>query len=258
MILRLFPRLFLLALAAPLIAATQPASLANDSSAESAPARALRIVLVGDSTMCDYASDRPDRGWGQFVAERFRPGTVEVFNHAKAGRSTKTFIAEGRWTKALADQPDYVFVQFGHNDSHAADKPEATDAATDYRDNLRRYIDEARAAGATPVLVTPMVRRNFKPDGTLDDILAPYAEAMKTVAAEKHATLIDLHASSRALVEPMGPEAAQRFANKKADRTHFNERGARAMADLVFRELAAAAPKLGALLIVPAPAAAHP
>ena len=225
------------------------------AAAEVAPASApppetapVRIVLVGDSTVSDYAADRPDRGWGQYVAERFRSGSVEVFNHAKPGRSTKTFIKEGRWTRALADRPDYVFVQFGHNDSHAPEKPESTDAATDYRDYLRRYIDDSRAAGATPILVTPMVRRTFRPDGTLDDILAPYADAMKAVAVEKHVALIDLHSSSRALVEPMGPDAAQAFANKKTDRTHFNERGARAMAALVFKALPAAEPRLVSLL----------
>lgn len=235
---------------------------AAEPMAESPPAtvRAVRIVLVGDSTMCDYASDRPDRGWGQFVAERFRPGSVEVFNHAKPGRSTKTFIKEGRWTRALADRPDFVFVQFGHNDSHAPEKPESTDAATDYRDYLRRYVDESRAAGATPILVTPMVRRTFRPDGTLEDILAPYADAMKAVASERKVTLIDLHASSRALVEPMGPDAAQIFANKKSDLTHFNEKGARAMAALVFKALPAAEPRLAALLAEesPAPPASAP
>ncbi len=216
-----------------------------------APASAsapLRIVLAGDSTVCDYPADGPDRGWGQFVGERFPPGSVEVINLAKRGRSTKTFIKEGLWAKALAAQPDYVFVQFGHNDSHAPDKPEATDAATEYRELLRRYVDEARAVGAVPILVTPMVRRTFQPDGKLDDNLAPYAEAMKAVAAEKNAALVDLHAASWALVEPLGPAAAQQFANKETDRTHFNEKVARAMADLVFRALPAAEPRLAKLL----------
>ena len=214
-------------------------------------AEPVRIVLIGDSTVCDYKLDRPDRGWGMFLSERFQPGTVEVVNLAAAGRSTKTFIAEGRWAKALAAKPAYVFVQFGHNDSHASDKPESTDAATAYRDYLRRYIDEARAAGATPILVTPMVRRTFKPDGTLDDTLAPYAEAMKAVALEKRAAVIDLHAASRALVEPMGPDRAQDFANKRGDRTHIKEKGARAMAGLVITDLPSADPKLASLLKTP-------
>lgn len=211
----------------------------------------VRIVLIGDSTVCDYAATRPDRGWGQFIAEKFQPGSVTVINLAAAGRSTKTFIAEGRWTQALAEKPGYVFIQFGHNDSHSPEKPESTDAATTYRDYLRRYIDEARAINATPILVTPMVRRSFGPDGKIADNLAPYADAMKAVAAEKKAALIDLHTASTLLISNLGPTAAQTLANKPTDRTHFNEKGARAMADLILAALPAADPKLARLLQTP-------
>jgi lysophospholipase L1-like esterase len=89
-----------------------------------------------------------------------------------------------------------------------------------------------------------MVRRTFGPDGKLDDNLIPYANAMKEVGQEKHVALIDLHASSNELVEKLGPSASAEMANKKGDLTHFNEKGARAMADLVMQELPAAAPKL--------------
>jgi lysophospholipase L1-like esterase len=211
----------------------------------------VRIVLIGDSTVCDYPATRPDRGWGQFVAEKFQPGSVTVINLAAAGRSTKSFIAEGRWTKALAEKPDYVFIQFGHNDSHSPEKPEATDAATTYRDFLRRYIDDARAIHATPILVTPMVRRTFGPDGKLTDTLKPYADAMKAVAAEKKVAVIDLHTTSTALVEKLGPDHAQELANKPTDFTHFNEKGARAMAGLVLDALPAADPQLARLLQTP-------
>ena len=119
-----------------------------------------------------YPAAEPDRGWGQFIEEQFRG--VKVINLAAAGRSTKTFIKEGRWKKALEEKPDYVLIQFGHNDSHGPEKPESTDAATDYKEYLRRYIDESRAIGATPILVTPMVRRTFDADGKLqDDASAP-------------------------------------------------------------------------------------
>ena len=211
----------------------------------------LRIVLIGDSTVCDYPAARPDRGWGQFIAEKFQPGSVTIINLAAAGRSTKTFISEGRWTKALAEKTDYVFIQFGHNDSHAPEKPESTDAATTYRDYLRRYIDETRAIHAVPILVTPMVRRTFGPDGKLADTLTPYADAMKSVAAEKKAALIDLHTTSTTLVEKLGPARAQEFANKPTDVTHFNEKGARAMAALIIAALPTADPKLASLLKTP-------
>ena len=218
------------------------------------PALALAeetIVIVGDSTVCEYAATRPDRGWGQFVAEHFRPGTVAVVNLAKPGRSTKTFIKEGLWAKALAAKPAYVLIQFGHNDSHAPDKPESTDAATTYKDFLRRYIDEARAISATPILITPVARRTFAEDGTLEDELLPYADAMKEVAKEKNAPVIDLHASSKELVAKLGPGKSAKMANKKGDKTHFNEHGARAMADLLMEELPTAAPPLKELLVTP-------
>src|SRR5262249_35809366 len=100
----------------------------------------VRIVIIGDSTVCDYPKTQPTRGWGQFIEERFKEGTVKVMNLAASGRSTKTFIQEGRWEKALLEKPDYVLIQFGHNDSHAPDHAEATDAGTDYKDYLRRYV----------------------------------------------------------------------------------------------------------------------
>jgi lysophospholipase L1-like esterase len=235
-------------LSAAALARAQPAAAPKGS----APPP-VRIVLVGDSTVCAYPATRPERGWGQYLEEHFRDGTAAVINLAASGRSTKTFFREGRWKKALEERPDYVLIQFGHNDSHPPGRPESTDAATDYKDYLRRYLDEARAAGATPVLVTPVVRRTFGEDGKLRDDLRRYADAMKEVGAEKKVPVIDLHASSRALVERLGPEKSAELANKKGDATHFNEQGARAMADLVVNDLPAAAPKLRAYLKAPVP-----
>lgn len=214
----------------------------------------IRIVIIGDSTVCEYATTRPERGWGQFIQERFKDGSVKVINLAASGRSTKTFIEEGRWQKALEQKPDYVLIQFGHNDSHCPTNHEATDAATGYKDNLRRYIDDTRAIGATPILVTPMVRRTFDSQGKITDEpppsrpLSSYAKAMKDVGSEKKIAVIDLYAFSLALAEKLGPEASAEMANKKGDGTHFNEKGARAMADLVMKDLPTAEPKLKGLL----------
>ncbi|MHA3775164.1 rhamnogalacturonan acetylesterase [Verrucomicrobiota bacterium sgz303538] len=229
-------------------AATLLSLVAQASDGASAP---LRIVIVGDSTVCEYPTTRPDRGWGMFIEERFNEGAVKVINFAAAGRSTKTFIQEGRWKRALEEKPDYVLIQFGHNDSHGVEKPESTDAATDYKDYLRRYIDESRAVGASAILVTPMVRRTFDTQGKITSSLVPYANAMKEVGREKNVPVIDLHASSQALVEKLGPEAINAMANKKGDVTHFNEKGARAMADLVMKELPTAEPMLKAGLKAP-------
>jgi lysophospholipase L1-like esterase len=215
---------------------------ASPADAQSGPP--IKIALAGDSTMCHYPANRPDRGWGMFLEEAFKPGTVEVRNLAKQGRSTKTFIQEKLWAATLRWRPDFVFIQFGHNDSHAPDQPESTDAATDYRKYLERFIADCRRIHATPVFVTPAVRRTFHDDGTLDDNLKPYAEAMKEVAKRNRVALIDLHGSSWKLVEPLGADKAQDFANHRGDRTHFNEKGARAMLDLVLAELPAVVPEL--------------
>lgn len=232
--------------------AQTPSTTTPTPTADAAHAPA-RIVIIGDSTVCDYPATRPERGWGMFIEERFKDGTVKVINLAASGRSTKTFIQEGRWKKALDEKPNYVLIQFGHNDSHTPDKPEATNAATDYKDNLRRYIEESRAIGATPILVTPMVRRTFSADGKLQDDLQRYADAVKEVGAEKKVPVIDLHESSKKLVEQLGPESSAELANKKGDLTHFNEKGARTMADLVMKELPAAEPKLKEYLKAPQP-----
>lgn len=219
--------------------------------ADEAPQAPVRLVIIGDSTVSEYPESRPDRGWGHFIQERFKEGTVRVINLAKPGRSTKTFIGEGLWAKALAEKPNYVLIQFGHNDSHDPKNPESTDAATTYREYLRRYINESRAAGATPILVTPMVRRVFDEAGKITGNLEPYAEAMKAVGQEKQVAVIDLYTSSKALAETLGPKASAEFANKAGDVTHFNEKGARAMADLVMKELPAAEPRLREYLRVP-------
>jgi lysophospholipase L1-like esterase len=192
---------------------------------------------------------------GQYIEEQFRPGTVTVTNLAVPGRSTKTFIQEGRWAEALQLRPQYVLVQFGHNDSHDPRNPESTDAATDYRAYLRRYIDESRAAGAQPIRVTPMVRRTFDDEGRLTEApsglnrpLGDYARAMKAVGVEKDVPVIELYASSLALTRRLGPAGSAQLANTPGDATHFNEQGARVMAEVVMRGLPGAAPELAGLL----------
>jgi len=232
------------------------ALLSLDSRAADIASAPIRIVLVGDSTVCNYPASSPKRGWGMYIQERFKEGTVIVTNLAASGRSTKTFIQEGRWQKALEQKPDYVFIQFGHNDSHAPDKPEATDAETDYKEYLRRYIDDSRAIGATPILVTPMVRRDFNAQGMIEEKAVPpyrglvsYANAMREVGLEKKVAVIDLYSSSKALADKLGPKGSAQLADLPTDSTHFNEKGARAMADLVMQGLPAAAPKLKVYLI---------
>ena len=203
---------------------------------------AQTIAIIGDSTVCDCPTSHACRGWGQFLGDHLKE-SARVINLAKSGRSTKTFIQEGLWNKTIAQKPDFILIQFGHNDSHGPGKSESTDAATSYRDFLHRYIREARAAGVIPVLVTPMHRRTFK-ERWLEDILKPYADAMKAVAMEQRVDLVDLHTSSGKLFAKLGAEKSAEFASTPTDRTHFNERGAKAMAELVAKELPTAEHKL--------------
>lgn len=205
------------------------------------------LLIVGDSTVCEYPEDEVRRGWGQFLQNCFKDG-LKVVNHARSGRSTKTFIEQGLWKKAIAVKPAYVLIQFGHNDSHDPGRPESTDAATDFRDYLRTYIDETRAAGAVPILITPMYRRKFDAQGNIKDNLKPYADAMKKVAAEKKVPLVDLQTASEELYLKLGPEKTAEFANAADDRTHFNAKGAQAMAELVMARLPEAEPSLKAYL----------
>ncbi|AHF91414.1 pectate lyase [Opitutaceae bacterium TAV5] len=224
----------------------------------------LTLALVGDSTVANYPPGHPRRGWGQLLPEFLAPN-VNVLNEARGGRSTKSFEAK-YWTRVLSAKPDFIFIQFGHNDSHAKDKPEATDAATDYRDNLRRYVTEARAAGATPVLVTPVSRRTFR-KGQLTDRLAPYADAMRIVATETKTPLVDLHKSSADLFTRLGEAATDDWTLNNAgqpdqtgpgDRTHFTETGAREIARLVAEALPAIDPRLVGATVIPSGSAVSP
>jgi rhamnogalacturonan endolyase len=207
----------------------------------------VTIVILGDSTVSNYPTANKLRGWGQVIGDRFQP-QVRVENLAVSGRSTKTFINEGRLTKALAIKADYALIQFGHNDSHARERPESTDAATDFRENLRKYVDDFRAVGTRPVLVTPMHRRRFDTKGKVTRELQPYADAMKAVAAEKKVPLVDLHAASGALFESLGEKKSADFNPHDRDRTHFTEKGANAMAGLVIEALRKLGPEWGELI----------
>jgi len=178
------------------------------------PIRASKIVLVGDSTTAVQG------GWGPAFCARHVTSFLTCTNLARGGRSTYNYRAEGSWALADAEMrtPGYattwVLVQFGHNDQPG--KPgRSTDLQREFPDNLRRYVREIRAAGAQPVLLTPLTRRQFA-DGVLIDDLAPWAEAVRTVAHEMKVPLVDLHARSRAVVQALGPVAAMPLAQAAA------------------------------------------
>ncbi len=204
----------------------------------------VRIALIGDSTVATYEkppADRPDlTGWGQVLGEFF-DSHVEIRNFALSGRSSKSFLKEGHWNAVLEYKPDFVFIQFGHNDEK--DDERGTDPDKVYQENLRRYVDESRAAGAVPVLVTPVARRTYE-NGKVSTTLTPYANAMKKVGREKEVPVIELHAASLELFARLGDEASIDLTASPEDRTHFSRKGARAVARLMAGAIPRAAPQL--------------
>ena len=237
------------------------ATVASTSAQNSPPATPkIRIVLVGDSTVNDAG------GWG-YGFKRFLTGEVECTNLAANGRSSKSFLAEGRWQTALALKADYYFIQFGHNDEPGKGPERETDPATTYPQNLARYVDDARAIGAKPVLVTSLTRRNFDKSGNgkLSPSLVPYVAAMKKLAVEKKVPLVDLHARSIEYCEQIGPAETAKLnptgKDGRPDTTHLNPAGRLVFARLVVEAVREAIPELApylraepaAAIVVPPP-----
>jgi lysophospholipase L1-like esterase len=221
--------------------------VAVESTEQLAP---VRIALVGDSTVASYPKPPADRpsltGWGQ-VFDEFFSDRVAVLNHAVSGHSSKSFIREGLWQKTLGAKPDYVFIQFGHNDQPGKGE-RSTDVNTEYQDYLRQYVKDARAIGAKPVLVTSVARRTFQ-DGQPHTTLQPYADAMQKVGQELNVPVIDLHAASLALLAELGDAGSADLSPSAADRSHFSRKGARTMAKLVAQGLPQVVPALRPYLV---------
>ena len=206
-------RLVSATLAAALLAAAGLAS-AQQTPPAAAPIRADKIILVGDSTTAVQS------GWGSSFCSHHVSSFVACVNLARGGRSTLSYRAEGSWDIALAEMKVgrydgvWVLVQLGHNDQPG--KPgRSTDIATEFPANLRRYVEEIRAAGAHPVLLTPLTRRAFK-DGRLLDDLRPWADVIRAIANDMQVPLVDLHARSVAAVQALGPAQSMRLAQAPA------------------------------------------
>ncbi|MFF3613219.1 rhamnogalacturonan acetylesterase [Streptomyces sp. NPDC002580] len=201
-----------------------------------------QVLLVGDSTVCDQPGD-PYSGWGQQLPQYFRRG-LSVANYADSGESTVSYLATPALfpaVRSLIREHDLVLIQLAHNDK-------TTDEAT-YRSNLRTLVAGVRAQGGRPVLVTPVVRRWFNADGTLDNGTAllvnglgvDHPAVIRSVAAAEHVPLVDLTARTKALVESLGVEGSKALYlyDEKRDNTHTSARGATAYAALVRDELLA-------------------
>jgi DNA sulfur modification protein DndE len=170
------------------------------------PERRITIFMIGDSTMAEKPlADNPERGWGQLFPQYITPDAT-VRNYAVNGRSTKSFIREGRWDSVMKylQKNDWVFIQFGHNDSKVDDTNRYAAPQGAYRDNLVRFIKDAKAKGANPILVTPVVRRRFDEKGKFKDAHGEYPGVVRALAKEMNVPLIDLHKSSQALIEQHG------------------------------------------------------
>lgn len=238
--------------ALPLLAAlvtagpAPPARAADKIRPEREP---VNVHIIGDSTVASYADKRaPLSGWGQML-HRYFDDSVTVLNHAVSGRSSKSFVDEGRWdqVKQVWKPGDWLLIQFGHNDQKQHDPKRFTEPRGSYQHYLRAYVEQSRAAGVHPILVTSVYRRRFR-DGQLIDSLADYPPAMRELAGKLEVPLVDLHARSGELLSRLGSEKSKEiflwlqpgesanYPDGKSDNSHFCQHGAHVLAGLVAAE----------------------
>lgn len=208
----------------------------------------INIWMMGDSTMSIKSKSKfPETGWGMPFSKLFK-GHVKVYNLAKNGRSTKSFINEGLWNTVYEglSEGDYVFIQFGHNDEKI-DKPNTGTSIDEYKKNLSLFVEKARSKNANPILLTPIARRSFK-DGKLVDTHGEYPEAVRHVADSLDVVLIDMTKETSKLLRKKGekksvdfflhlPPGHENYPNGVTDNTHLNTHGAKVLADLVVKSL---------------------
>ena len=231
------------------------------------PKKKIKVYLIGDSTMCTYEAKRaPLTGWGMpFV--HFFDSSVVIDNRAKGGRSTRTFLSENRW-QPIADslqEGDYVLIQFGHNDEAKEEiyKDRYT-PVPDYKINLIKFITETRSKKAIPVLITPVTRMRFDKAGQMEETHKEYSAAVWEISKQTNTPVVDLDAKSRELLQHLGVIDAKllymqldslenpTYPNGQKDNTHFNEYGARRIAELVLGEIKNLKLELAERIVVPA------
>lgn len=210
------------------------------------------LFLIGDSTMANKENPdkNPEHGWGQVLPQFLTTG-IEVQNHAMNGRSSKSFRTEGRWDKVdkQLKKGDFVVIQFGHNDQKLKDSTKFTNPHTQYRANLERYVNETRAKGATPILMTSIVRRNFNENGVLIDTHSDYPLVVRMVANDMKVAFVDLQLLTEQMEISNGPEKSKLlhlhfkegensyYPKGKADDTHLSKLGAETVAKLALKSL---------------------
>jgi len=217
----------------------------------------IKIFLAGDSTMSIKSEKSyPKTGWGMpFI--HFWNDNLTVVNKAKHGRSTKTFLSEGLWKQIMdeASAGDYVFIQFGHNDE-VKSKVNSYTTPDEFTGNLKKFIGDAREKKMIPVLLTPVARRKFDAEGKIEETHKEYSNLVRKLAAEEKLLFIDLDTPSMQLYQQFGVEQSKllfcqlkpgehpNYPDGKDDNTHFNELGARLIAQLVLKEIRAIIPDL--------------
>ena len=210
------------------------------------------IYGIGDSTMANKVKpeENPERGWGQMLPLFFNDN-ITIDNRAVNGRSTRSFIAEKRWDDILKTlkKGDYVFIQFGHNDQKEKDSTRYTNPHTAYRHNLIRFVTETRAKGATPIIFSSIVRRNFNEKGVLISTHGEYTMEARLVAQEYNVPFIDMEYYTELLEQSYGPEKSKQlhlhykageipyYKEDKADDTHLGVKGATEVAKIAVEEL---------------------
>lgn len=247
--------------------------------------KATTIFVIGDSTAAqkDTTGGKVERGWAMMLQDCFNPDFIVVDNHAVNGRSSKSFIDEGRWNKVLEriKPGDYVIIQFGHND----EKPKAdrhTDPGSTFDYNLAKYVRETREKGGIPILMSPVVRRNFlvkAPENDDDEKLRTstfkdgsimiegdslidthglYRVAPMDVAERMNCHFIDANKITHDLEQGLGREASKKLhmwflpgeepsePQGKQDNTHYNKYGAQVVANLLADALCEEIPVLKA------------
>lgn len=218
----------------------------------------IRVELIGDSTQTDNA------GYGRGFCTNLR-APIECLNFARGGASTKTFRRDGNWDKALASKPDYMLIQFGHNDEVSGETNDRQVPLEGYQQNLRNFVTEARAQKIVPILVTPLTRRIWGKDGKIHSDLTAYANVMATVAQEMKVPLIDLQTRSIQYLDGIGQEKGTKLGITKKDRdgkvvldgTHLNWQGSYIFGRFVAEDFGKVIPEL-AQYVLPKPAGLPP
>ena len=211
------------------------------------------LYLIGDSTMSDKKNpdENPEHGWGQMLPQ-LMSDEIKIENHAVNGRSSKSFIGEGRWQAVYEKlKPgDFVIIQFGHNDQKIKSPDRFTNPFTEYRYNLEKFVRETREKGATPILMSSIVRRNFNEHGTLVDTHGEYPLVVRMVAKDLDVPFIDMQWLTEQLEVKFGPEDSAKlhlhfnpgevayYPEGKSDNTHLSKEGATLVASLALQEIA--------------------